>query len=31
MIVWESVVLNTGCKETQFYSLPFGQALASMY
>ena len=31
MIVWESVVLNTGCKESQFYSLPFRQALASMY
>ena len=21
----------TGCKESQFYSLPFGQAVASMY
>ena len=22
---------QTGCKESQFYSLPFGQAVASMY
>ena len=22
---------NPGCKESQFYSLPFGQAVASMY
>ena len=22
---------KTGCKESQFYSLPFGQAVASMY
>ena len=22
---------QTGCKESQFYSLPFGQAIASMY
>ena len=21
----------TGCKESQFYSMPFGQAVASMY
>ena len=21
----------TGCKESQFYSMPFGQAIASMY
>ena len=24
-------VLFSGCKESQFYSLPFGQAVASMY
>ena len=24
-------VVHTGCKESQFYSLPFGQAVASMY
>ena len=24
-------VLFPGCKESQFYSLPFGQAVASMY
>ena len=23
--------LLAGCKESQFYSLPFGQAVASMY
>ena len=22
---------ESGCKESQFYSLPFGQAVASMY
>ena len=24
-------VSSSGCKESQFYSLPFGQAVASMY
>ena len=24
-------ILVAGCKESQFYSLPFGQAVASMY
>ena len=24
-------ILVTGCKESQFYSLPFGQAVASLY
>ena len=24
-------ILIAGCKESQFYSLPFGQAVASMY
>ena len=24
-------ILDTGCKESQFYSLPFRQAVASMY
>ena len=26
-----TVVANPGCKESQFYSLPFGQVVASMY
>ena len=26
-----SSILKSGCKESQFYSLPFGQALASLY
>ena len=26
-----TVVANPGCKESQIYSLPFGQAVASMY
>ena len=24
-------LVSSGCKESQFYSLPFGQAVASMY
>ena len=29
-IQW-AVCLLSGCKESQFYSLPFGQAVASLY
>ena len=25
------IVVTAGCKESQFYILPFGQAVASMY
>ena len=26
-----AIQLQSGCKESQFYSLPFGQVVASMY
>ena len=29
-IQWAACLLS-GCKESQFYSLPFGQAVASLY
>ena len=25
------IFIQAGCKESQFYSLPFGQAVAAMY
>ena len=34
ILVWNALTLlldHAGCKESQFYSLPFGQAVASMY
>ena len=35
IIVWRYMGIcdlgHTGCKESQFYSLPFGQAVASVY
>ena len=29
--VTQTALVWAGCKESQFYSLPFGQAVASMY
>ena len=29
--LWYQESVYNGCKESQFYSLPFGQAVASMY
>ena len=31
IIVTQTALVSAGCKESQFYSLPFGQAIASMY
>ena len=28
---WFKITCQAECKESQFYSLPFGQAVASMY
>ena len=31
IIVTQTALVWAGCKESQFYSQPFGQAVASMY
>ena len=31
IIVTQTALVWAGCKESQFYSLPFGQAVTSMY
>ena len=31
LVMFLSIFAATGCKESQFYSLPFGEAVASMY